>query len=120
MYIALSKHINRKVYKNFRYHQIMNHNTSKNKIKKYWINSARYDWYEARKKKNIFEVPWNYNIYNSEFIRSCITNRKNQNDEPVNVTYNTKMLRKLFRRFKCIKIRPFLFLVLYGLFNKKV
>ncbi len=28
----------------------MNHNTLKNKVKKYWINSARYDWYEARKK----------------------------------------------------------------------
>ena len=213
----------------------MNHNTLKNKVKKYWINSARYDWYEARKKGNIFEilfynlkikyilsltefkdkrildigcgtgvntydlykqskktigadispwaiqrakknfkeipfyvydsektkfpnnyfdiiintglmqylknpeltinemhrilkpggvaiveVPWKYGIYNSEFIRSYITNKKNQNDEPVNMTYNTKMLRKIFRRFKCIKIRPFLFLVLYGLFNKKV
>ena len=27
----------------------------KEKVKEYWVNSARYDWYKARKKGNLLE-----------------------------------------------------------------
>jgi len=69
--------------------------------------------------KAIIEVPWKYGIYNSKIIRKYITGRRNPNDEPINVVYDTKMLKNLFRKFKCIKIRPFLFVVLYGVFKKE-
>jgi len=67
----------------------------------------------------IVEVPWKYAIYNSKILRKYITGKKNPNDEPVNVTYNAKMLKVLFERFKCRKISVFVFIVLYGLFKKK-
>lgn len=67
----------------------------------------------------IVDVPWKYSIYNSKLIRKYISGRKNPNDELVNVVYNAKMLKTLFKKFKCCKIKHFLFFVLYGVFKKK-
>ncbi|MBW2976395.1 class I SAM-dependent methyltransferase [Candidatus Woesearchaeota archaeon] len=66
----------------------------------------------------VIEVPWKYGIYNSKRIRSHITGRSNPNDEPVNKTYDSKMFKRLFEKFECIKIRSFFFVVLYGVFKK--
>ena len=66
----------------------------------------------------IVEVPWKYSIYNSLFLRRLITGKKNPNDEPVNKVYDARELRKLFIKFRSLKIRSFLTLVLYGVFRK--
>lgn len=67
----------------------------------------------------IVEVPWRYSVYNSRIIRRLITGQQNPNDEPINKTYDTRTLRRLFGKFNCIKIHQFLFIVLYGVFVKK-
>ena len=66
----------------------------------------------------IVEVPWKHSIYNSMFVRRFVTGKKNPNDEPINRTYNSRGLRRLFSEFKCKKIRQFIFIVLYGVFKK--
>ncbi|MBT3814209.1 class I SAM-dependent methyltransferase [Candidatus Woesearchaeota archaeon] len=67
----------------------------------------------------VAEVPWKYSIYNSMFLRRIITGKKNPNDEPINRTYDRKSFIKMFLGFRCLRIRNFLTLVLYGVFRKK-
>ncbi len=67
----------------------------------------------------IVDVPWRYGIYNSAKIRSYITGKNNPNDEPINVTYDAKMLKQLFRGFRCIKITPLFFVMVCGVFRKE-
>lgn len=67
----------------------------------------------------IVEVPWVYSLYNLKLARRYLTGKENPNDEPINDAYSAKMLRKLFNKFKCGKIKLFLLIVLYGVFVKK-
>jgi len=68
----------------------------------------------------IVEAPWKYGPYNSRLIRKYITNKNNPNNEPLNRCYNAKEMKKVFKKFKCVKMYPFLLFALHGVFKKPV
>lgn len=65
----------------------------------------------------LVEVPYKFGIYNLKPLINLITSKKDFAHEPINRCYSKKEFKKIFNKFKLVKIYNFYNILLFGIFQ---
>jgi len=67
----------------------------------------------------VIEVPLKYGLYYFKPLMSFLTSKRDIGKEPINRCYSKKEFKKLFSKFKPLRIHNFYSILLFGIFKKR-
>lgn len=67
----------------------------------------------------LVEVPYKYGFYNIKSLIRFLTSKKDFLHEPINRCYSKKEFKRIFSRFKLVKIYNFYNILLFGIFQRR-